>query len=327
MLIADELVDKRTSISRKASLKEKLLFSHLVGEDCPSFEFETLLDTDKVCALAFCDQETDRNLNTSTVSREASKIVEQHRRRDSDRPDHYTDSLVELCAFAIHDFEAERENLQEYCASHPAREGFIIQELFGREICSVELDSRSSDGKLSKLDEVAHRLGGSEEIKFSKELLVGALQETDTLLEYFVVRTGYLRTIKFAPCGQYLRDAKRSVSKLHDVVETVRWRYRMLARSIAVLPFLAAIVSLLLDPTLPFVLISKIISLTVSALMILMGVAKGWEWFLEKIDLTGEKVSEWRLGAMKIDSHEVCDLRRKYREDVLTSKDELEPLE
>jgi hypothetical protein len=323
VLITDELANKRKNIFRKASLKEKLLFAYLVGEECPSFEFETLTDTEKVCASAFCDREADPNPSNSQDQTEIPQILDQHRRRDPGRKDHYTESLIELCAFAIHDLEPERQHLQEYCTTHPAREGIIIQELFGEEVCSVESGHGSASGHSSKLDEVALRLGTSEETSTDKELLLDALQESNTLPEYYVVRTGYLRTIKFAPCGQYLRDAKRLGSKLCHVVETVRWRYRMIARSFTSLPFLVAIVSLLLDPSLPFVLISKIISLTVSILMILTGVAKGWEWFLKKIDRGGEKLGEWRLEAMGVSGHEVLDLGRNYSEDTLSSEIEL----
>jgi hypothetical protein len=327
VIIIDELANKQKNIFRKASLKEKLLFAYLVGEECPSFEFETLTDTERVCASAFCNREADPNLSSSPDQNEISQILDQHRRRDPGRTNHYTESLIELCAFAIHDLEAEKQHLQEYCTTHPAREGIIMQELFGEEICSVESGDGSVSGQFSKLDEVALRLGTSEETSIDKELLLDALQESNTLPEYYVVRTGYLRTIKFAPCGQYLRDAKRSVSKLQDVVETVCWRYRMFARSLASLPFLVAVVSLLLDPSLPFVLISKIVSLTVSVLMILTGVAQGWEWFLNKIDREGEKLGEWRLGAMGVSGHEVFDLKRNYNEDTLSSEIELSSLD
>jgi hypothetical protein len=327
MLLSEELTDKRKSISRKASLKEKLLFTYLVGEECPSFEFETLTDTEKVCASAFCNHESDTKLSNSPNQTEISQILSQHRRRDSDRTDHYTESLISLCAFGIHDLEAEKQNLQGYCTTHPAREGIIIQELFGEEICSVESGDVAAREQSSKLDEVALHLGASEETSIDRELLLDALQESNTLPEYYVVRTGYLRAIKLAPCGQYLRDAKRSVSKLSDVVETVRWRYRMVARSVASLPLLVAIVSLLLDPSLPFVLISKIVSLTLLAFMILTGVTKGREWFLKKIDRGGEKLGEWRLRAMGVSGHEVLDLRKKYNEDALSSEIELNSLD
>jgi hypothetical protein len=71
----------------------------------------------------------------------------------------------------------------------------------------------------------------------------------------------------------------------------------------------------------------KIVSLTVSVLMILTGVAQGWEWFLNKIDREGEKLGEWRLGAMGVSGHEVFDLKRNYNEDTLSSEIELSSLD
>ncbi|PEN13191.1 hypothetical protein CRI94_11150 [Longibacter salinarum] len=315
MLFIDELRKKRTQLKLRASAKEKWLASYLCDEQCPELDEREVTDTEKICAAAFCGNEDD-------LSNSTSSIIQQHRRRDSKRTSHYSNHLIDLCAFAQLDFEAEKNNLERYCATHPPQARFIIQELFGDSVCLANQDKEDiSSGVHSDLDRLALHLVDGDLSRITQESLLGGLEQSESLLDHYIVETAYLRSISFADTGQYLNDARQSAQILQDAVSTVRRVFRALVRIVAVVPIVLLIYLRICVSSSPYSEIVDVAGLVIPAFLILLGFIKGpRELVLEKTSHAGDYVAHCALRLVGVDDTYIDDLASRYNADPLAEK-------
>lgn len=312
MLFIDELREKRAQLELRASAKEKWLASYLRDEQCPEVDTREITDTEKICAAAFCGNEVASSESTSS-------IIQQHRRRDSERTSHYSNHLIDLCAFAQLDFEAEKNNLERYCATHPPQARFIIQELFGDSVCPDR--GETSSGTNSDLDTLALHLIDDDFSETTEESLLRGLEQSESLLDHYIVEAAYFRSISFADTGQYLNDVKQSAQMLEDAVSTVRGVFRVFVRIVTVLPIAALVYLRLRVSSFPYSEIVDVTGLVILALLIVLGLVKGSrELVLEKTSQFGDYLAHYTLKLIGFDDTYVEELASRYDADPLAEK-------
>ena len=313
MLFIDELKKKRAQLDLRASAKEKWLASYLRDEQCPELDEREFTDTEKICAAAFCEDEV-------ASSETLSSIIQQHRRRDPGRTSHYSNHLIDLCAFAQLDFEAEKSNLERYCATHPPQARFIIQELFEDSVCPAKrVEKATSSGVHSDLDRLALHLVDGDYSRITQESLLRGLEQSESLLDHYIVEAAYFRSISFADTGQYLNDVKQSAQMLEDAVSTVRGAFRFLVRLVvAIVPIGSLIYLRLSVPTFPYSEIVDVAGLVIFALFIVLGFIKApRELVLEKTSDAGDYLAHYALKLMGVDDTYIEELASRYDADPL----------
>ena len=189
MLIVDEFKKLKQTPIAQSSLKERAFYGFLVGKPLSYPTEDNLTEIEKICLSVFC---------ADTLAEK--ELIKAHRRKQPISGMHYTKTLIDLSAMAIDNVELEKENLKSYCQNHSTRDFYILNHLFQ----GISSNPPSPQGAIDTIALYLYK--GEFPREGWKSLFFEALQETSDLMDYYVIRQGYLRAMDDSPIVHRVQD-------------------------------------------------------------------------------------------------------------------------
>ena len=218
MLIADELKELKQILLEKSSLKERAFYFYLIEEPLNYPTQKDLSEIEQVCLSVFCTDAPDKQ-----------EIIEAHRRKQPISGMHYTETVIDLSAMANGNFELERENLKSHCEDHSTRNFYVLNHLYPNISSNPPLPQGA-------IDEIALYLYDNDFPREGwKRLLLGALQETADLVDFYITEKGYLKAMDNNPiihqtndiicvstaCRHFVEKIERRVKRIIGIVSSI----------------------------------------------------------------------------------------------------------
>lgn len=189
MLIVDEFKKLKQTPIAQSSLKEQAFYGFLVGKPLGYPTEDNLTEIEKICLSVFC---------ADTLAEK--ELIKAHRKKQPISGMHYTKTLIDLSAMTIDNVELEREHLELYCQDHSTRDFYILNHLFR----GVSSNPPSPQGAIDTIALYLYK--GEFPREGWKSLFFEALQETSDLMDYYVIRQGYLRAMDDSPIVHRVQD-------------------------------------------------------------------------------------------------------------------------
>ena len=212
MLIIDELRKLKQILLARSSLKEQVFYGFLVREPLNYSTENCLTEIEQICLSVFCAD--------TSVKKDLTNLIKAHRKKQPISGLHYTKNLIELSAMAQDNVELERENLKSYCQNHSTRDFYILNHLFP--------DIYSSPPQpQGPIDTIALYLyTGKFPQEGWKPLLFDALLETSDLIDFYVIKQGYLRAMDDSPIVHQVQDIHYVTNAFAQFVEKTERRVK-----------------------------------------------------------------------------------------------------
>lgn len=214
MLLADELRSLKEKLDSAASLKERAFFRFLIDDPLDYPSNGDLSEQEEVVFAAFCARGPKKKL-----------LVEKLRGTKPIKGMHYSTNLIELAAFARFDLDKEIENLKNYAKDHSVKEFFVLKKLFP----SV-LDYPPA--ALKVIDHIALKLIDGRLSSNDKPAIASAIQDSEDLLDVFILHTAYEHLLDLQPATQYRRDARDLSRQLVVLIRRVDIAVRIVIAAI-----------------------------------------------------------------------------------------------
>ena len=278
-LIAHELKKLKQDLLAKSSLKERAFYGFLVRKPLNYPTEDNLAEIEKICLSVFC---------ADTPAKK--ELIKAHRRKQPISGMHYTKTLIDLSAMAIDNVELEREHLESYCQDHSTRDFYILNHLFR----CISSNPPSPQGAIDTIALYLYK--GEFPQEGWKSLFFEALQETSDLMDYYVIRQGYLRAMDDSPIVHRVQDIHYVRDTFDRFINKTELRVKITIMVVSVL--LLSSISYWLVPLIikswneaePIIVVIQILVFLILLIVQLMGVV------LEKIEILNrfrEKIVDW----------------------------------
>lgn len=188
--LSDEIYKKEALLLEEASAKEKYCYAFLKNKPCSFSDLpESMGEIDKICAAAFCNGEF------STVI----PIIEAHRQMKKRNGLHFTDNLIQICAFAKCCQSIAENELKIFFDKHGILEQWIIVRLF------PNFQVTHSQPK-NEIESLIYQLFVQNQQNGVLERIVNLLGQISELIELFVIQKAFMKLCELHPNA--LLDAK-----------------------------------------------------------------------------------------------------------------------
>jgi hypothetical protein len=222
MILADEIVAIEEKLEQQASRKEIALYQKLIGKPLPYPGDDELTDIEQVCLSAFCIGAPNK-----------TDLVERFRRSKPTKGIHYTNNLVDLAAFAIHDCASEATHLKSFCSRSSARDHLILNRLFPG-VCT------SQPSITRRLDIIATWLNDGNIPDDWKSVFMDALQNAGDLLDLYVIQQGYMHLWECHPSTEQRWDLQYLSGQLDRAISRIKLRSNRRFNAIASIAMVAS---------------------------------------------------------------------------------------
>lgn len=182
MTLLDEILKKEKDILLRSSVRERLFYAFITATEVDNSISVPDGEIDKVCYSAFTKSSLD-------VSKELQRSLNAMPVKGL----HFSSNLLSLVAFSIKSQDAKAKYLHNYFSTCNLAHQFIIVKIFN------EFTLPSTPKVTTDFDKLIVATFINKNYEQSEEYLFKALQNTNDLIELFVLKEAYFEILKVHP--------------------------------------------------------------------------------------------------------------------------------